>query len=324
MILPLVACCMVFLLSVAAIVLDLGQAVVSGRQMQNASDSAALAGARQLDKVKLSAPSSLPISPSTVDATVRLVAGGNAAESTLVTCTIIRWDQVPLGPCAGSAAVTSAMADGVLVTTGVSKATTFGKVLGTNQLRQDRTAAATIQPLVGQQAPLLVCAFGQSRPAPDIFVATSATGVTPVDYEINQNAVGWNYLAHAPGVADCGLAGSSWKGDGGPGVFLVPGYIDIGTGVQAGPIRSEIAGQPGCGNTTTLECVIALPVCSSSNGEGGSNGQLLCEHFGVFKLVAQTSNTQTFTLLGGLEATAGIGGTGSADRNDARVIKLVL
>jgi hypothetical protein len=311
---------MLFLMTMAAIVLDLGKAVVTGRQMQNAADAASLAGARQLDKVRLSADSSNPISSATVSGTVQTVAARNGADSSLVVCTLIHWDQAPLGPCSDAALVYSALAAGVLVTAGASHETTFARVIGVIQSRQNRAAAATIQPLIGQNAPLLVCAFGHS--APNIFVAVSAPGVTPVRYHINPAAVGSSYRAHAPHVSDCGLAGSAWKGDASEEVFMVPGWIDIGTGVQAGPVRSQIAGQQGCA-PNVLGCMIALPVCSGSNGLAGSNGRLLCELFAVFKLVSQTSNSQTFALMAGAEATIGIGGSGLAGPNAARLIKLV-
>lgn len=320
MVLLFVAFAVLVLFAVAAIVVDLGQGVVTGRQLQNASDAAALAGARALDKVRLSAGL---VSASTVDATVQLIASRNGAQSTLVTCTVIKWDQTPLGPCSNAANVNDPLADGVLVSAGALTPTVFARVRGTTQLRQDRTAAATVQPLVGQQAPLLVCVFLQPG-QPDIFVATSPLGVLPVVYAINPAAIGHPYLAHAPHVDNCGLASSAWKGDAGPGVFVLPGWLDIATGVKAGPIRSQIAGQPGCSPTMTIGCVLVLPICSGSNGLSGISGRLLCERFGVFKLLSQTVNTQTFTLLAGGEATPGLGGTGVPGPNDARMIKLVL
>lgn len=321
-VLVLVTASVLFLAIVAAIVLDLGQAVVTGRRMQNAADAAALAGTRQLDKVRLSAGSSNPVSPATVNDMVAIVATRNGADSQLVVCTLIQWDQVPLGPCSNGSLAHSAQAAGVLVTAGASNAAGFARVMGVTQTRQNRVAAATVQPLIGQRAPLLVCAFGHPTPAPAIFVVVSAPGVDPVRYGINPAAIGSNYRAHAPHVSDCGLAGSAWKGDAGGDVFMVPGWLDIGTGVQAGPIRSQIAGQQGCA-IDALGCVMALPVCSGSNGLAGSNGRLLCERFALFKLHSQTSNSQSFTLVAGAEATTGIGGFGLAGPNDARLVKLV-
>ena len=319
--LVLVTASVLFLAIVAAIALDLGQAVVTGRRMQNAADAAALAGTRQLDKVRLSASSSSPLSSATVNDMVLSVATQNGADSSLVVCTFIQWDQAPLGPCSNGSFAYNAQAAGVLVTAGASNATGFARVIGVTQTRQNRVAAATVQPLIGQRAPLLVCAFG--HPSPDIFVVVSAPGVNPVRYGINPAAIGSTYRAHAPHVSDCGLAGSAWKGDAGGDVFMLPGWLDIGTGVQAGPIRSQIAGQQGCA-PDAMGCVMALPVCSGSNGQAGDNGRLLCERFAVFKLVSSTSNSQTFALMAGAEATTGIGGLGRAGPNDARLVKLVL
>ena len=324
------------LVAIAAIVIDLGQAYADARRLQNAADAAALAGTRALDKVKLTSAS-----PSTVASTAQDVAVANGAEVSRVTCTVIDWQGSPLGPCSDATVVAHKDADGVLVSAGATRPTIFARffgvagapVLGTSGLAavgpgplaaatitQTRDSAATVQPLVGQDAPLLVCAYGQSdgtNPSPDILAGSSG------GYTINPTAVGKRYMLHGPKVATCGLSSSGWKGNAGLGPFNLPSWLDIGTGVSAGPIRSRIAGEMSCNTGLFVGCALVLPVCTNSNAAAGTNGQLYCNVFAAFRLVSQTSNSQTFELLGAVQVTSGIGGNGLPDPRGPRIIKLI-
>lgn len=93
--------------------------------------------------------------------------------------------------------------------------------------------------------------------------------------------------------------------------------------MRAGPIGTQIAGEPGCGVDFPLECVLILPICSGSNNRPGINGQMYCDLSGAFRLVAKTANTQDFRLLGAAQAIIGIGGNGYARPNDVRLIRLI-
>ncbi len=320
LVLFLVAFLVPVMVVVAAIVIDMGQGYVTAREMQNAADAAALAGSRTLDRVKAGKES-----PSAVAATALSVATANGAEASRVTCTVIGWRGNALGPCSNMVAVTHEEADGVDVTAGRASPTfflgstaTIGAV--TRNLVVSRDSAATIQPLISQDAPLLVCAFGQSdgkNPSPDIFVGS------PGSYVINPVAVGRRYLAHGPHVADCGLPGSGWKGVSASGTFTLPDWLGIDTGVRAGPVRSQILGEIACGTTLTVGCALVLPVCSMSNQQSGTNGQLYCDRFAGFRLVTQTSNSHTFELLGRSTVTNGRGGAGRPGPHDVRIVSLI-
>lgn len=320
---------MTMLLSVSAIVIDLGRVYVSARQTQNATDAAAMAGANTLDAMNLA--NTDPVSTAAaVDAVVMQIATRNGADGSLVACTWITWTGAPTVACGNPVGVRAA--SGVQVSAVAVNQTIFAKVMGRDTMRLERMAAATVQPLVGQDAPLLVCAFGQTgSPAPPNlllpvvpFVAGGpAYVINPLAVSPDNGVSGPVYKAHAPHVADCGLQGSSWKGVAGEGPFVLPDWLPIATGVKAGPTRSQIAGQPGCGTDLAVGCVLVLPVCSGSNGGSGSNGQMFCDMFGAFKLVAETSNTQQFRLLGAAEATIGLGGNGAVGDNDVRVIRLI-
>lgn len=322
----LVALGMTMLLTIAAIVLDLGGLYVTARQMQNASDAAAMAGTSALDKARLAGKDGHRI-VAAVEATVTQIASRNGADRALITCMLIAWDGTALGPCSDPAA--AVVADGVDVSAGAVKKTGFAGVLGVKSLRVDRQAAATIQPLIGHDAPLLVCAFDQPgmpdllRPATQIVTGGPVYTVNPAAVSPDRGKSGPIYRAHAPHVADCGLQGESFKGAAGSGPFMLPDWLPIATGVRAGPVRTEIAGEPGCGADLALECVLILPICSGSNKRPGSAGQLFCDLFGAFRLVAETANTQDFRLLGAAQAIIGIGGNGYARPNDVRLIRLI-
>ncbi len=310
----LVALAMTVLISIAAIVVDLGHAYVTARQMQNASDAAAMAGSHTLDAMR-GDPTATPQGTALkVDGRVRQIAVRNGAQADLVTCTWIQWDGTRLTPCSAPAPAT---AGGVEVSSGAVNQADFSQVLGVDSLRLDRVAAATIQPLMGQDAPLLVCAFGQEPSAPLL--------IGP-PYSINPAAVGQIYNAHGNDVADCSLKSSSWKGVAGVGPFQLPGWLPLSTGVKAGPTRTQIAGQPGCGVDLNVNgCVLVLPICSTGNAKPGIQGKLLCEVWGAFKLVIQdaTKNSHPFQLMGRAEAIVGIGGNGSPGADDVRLIRLI-
>ena len=310
-----VAIFLVPLMAMAALVIDLGTGYATARQMQNAADTAALAATRQLALVKYAGATA-----GTVDTTAHAIADANGADDSLVTCTVIKADQTPLGPCTTAANVVNSLAAGAQVAAGHRFATSFAAVLGTNALSPSRTAAATIQSLLRGDAPFLVCAFSQtdgSQPVPDLLLPSGANWV------VNAAAVGKNYFVHGPHVSSCGLGSNAWKGVANTGPFTLPNMLPITTGVKAGPVRQQIAGLPGCVNGYSIGCTMLLPICTSSDGGNGINGHLYCVTWGAFQLVAQTANTHTFTFLGTVTATSGQGSQTLPGTNDVHLIKLV-
>src|SRR3954465_11392383 len=92
----LVALLMVAMLIIAAIALDGGQAYADHRQMQNAADAAALAGARALERVRFRG------APSTdVNAQARGQATDNGASSSTshYSCTVMDKHQQAIAAC---------------------------------------------------------------------------------------------------------------------------------------------------------------------------------------------------------------------------------
>lgn len=356
MVIVLLAVGLVVFLAVAAVAIDLGVGYASSRQMQNAADAAALAGTQELECLKLAPPSNTvgcqvyPATASAVADVVAASAAANGSSSSDVTCDVIS-GYIPnsspgyqvIAPCSDTASwvpylntpdLAGQEADGVYVLAGTSEHTFFGSSSGLFNMTQRRQAAATVQTLVGGGSPLLACAYNQidqstGGAAPPLVVpsATSPTGyaVNPASV-YNPDTGGPQYFLHGPHVADCNLNSSAWKGlsDESQAWSNLPGWLPILTGDKAGPTRTNIANQANCPSlVATAGCVLVVPVCISSNANGGINGVMYCVGYGAFRLLNSNSNSQNFGFLGLANATAGQTGAGNPDPNGVNVVALV-
>lgn len=147
------AIAMLTLLSVAALVLDGGAAYSQRRQMQNAADAAAMAGAAAVDDVRFEgAPASA------VQDVVDLIAAQNGADTWV--CTLVDDSGSALGGCTDALVLAGTAAQGVRVVPSDVRATTFGKVVGVDSVTATTAATATIQRIVGGRAPFAVCSSG--------------------------------------------------------------------------------------------------------------------------------------------------------------------
>ena len=355
-ILVLLAVGLVVFLAVAAVVIDLGVGYASSRQMQNAADAAAMAGAQELECLKFSPATNsvgcqvFPASAASVGSVVSSVAGSNGADSTQLVCEVISGyipgatpDYQAIAPCAdtstwmpylNTADAQGQEADGVYVETGTTEHTVFGSTTGVRTLTQQRQAAATVQSLVGGGAPLLACAYNQTDQktggaAPNLLVPSTSS---PTGYAENPAAV-YNtgtqspqYFLHGPHVSECNLSSSGWKGlsDESQPWPSLPGWLPILTGDKAGPTRVALANQQDCSSLSGgTGCVLVLPICIDSNGAGGINGSLYCVGYGAFQLLSSQANSQNFAFLGLANATSGITGTGNPDANGVNVVSLI-
>lgn len=148
----LVALLVVAMLVIVAIVIDGGQGYVDRRQVQNAADAAAFAGARLLNEVRFQA------STTDLAQAVGAVAGDNRAEPSLLSCDVIDLAGRPLAPCSPNSGWSSRSdAVGVLVRTGIRRRTLFGRVAGVAELTPSASAAAGLQPLASARSPWMVC-----------------------------------------------------------------------------------------------------------------------------------------------------------------------
>jgi Flp pilus assembly protein TadG len=358
----IVALTMTMMVTITAIVIDLGNTYATHRQVQNAVDAAAMAATRQLAKGATGA---------TILSTAQTVVGANGADSSSVVCRIIAntltptpfpfltTDGAPL-TCANYTNRTNyPTADGVWVSASKTNNTFFGSIVNAPTLSTTAVAAATAQPLrvldslpvfaacgddqqmdqnsgppLSPAAPLLLDANGKA-PNP----ITNPNPVAPV--RINSAAIysssadggkgGPAYLIHAmSGVDTCGASSSSDKG-----LILIPisasgstpGSFNnlAGSGTHAGPTRSSVANQPGCDLGASVGCVMVLPICDQAQGNG-SNVYYRCEFFGSFQLLTANVNTDIVGFLGPAYplASYGQGGQGVPGANEMFVIKLVV
>ncbi len=304
----------------AALVIDMGQAYSSRRQMQNASDDAALAGANQLYRVKFPSSSPGPAS-STVWETVKDVAGRNGA--TAVSCSWVDSAGTPQGSCDPAVNPDPTLTDisGVLVTTTLTRATVFSGIVGRRSQPVSTSAAATIQPLAGTGAPFIICGVKTHGSGWDL-LNRDHTAVDPAKAQ----AVG-SIPIQASQIPTCG-AGAAFKGKSDPSdLFTSPGYYEgnNGNGNDAA-IRDLVVGATPCPPDSYDGCDIVIPIADSGTG----NGQFIRMHIVALSIWHVTGNGRgnpkysgTFVANKGL-VSSGQGGTGTVtDASTPAVVKLL-
>lgn len=240
----LMAISMTALLLVAGLVMDGGAAYAQRRQMQNAADASAMAGAAALDDVRFGGAA-----VGTVQSRAQQIAQRNGAESAV--CQIVDGTGAVVGPCTTAGAVLAPEARGVKVTPADVRNTMLGAFVGMKTVTARADATATIQPVVGAKAPYAVCSSG-------------ATG----KYDILTDGKIDTAKAAAAGLID--LVGAQvYKDDlgctasGGPGAGSFKGKIDETLQVTVG---STIAfNDPGVGNPEYSAFRMQCPVAPTTN-----------------------------------------------------------
>jgi len=300
------------MLAVGALVIDGGEGYAARRQMQNAADSAALAATRALDKARFSGGD-----PTQVDAVARAVASTNQADLSQFVCQVATSTLAPLANCADTATwLANPNAVGITVTTAETLKGIFSQAITKTPLTARAVASASIQTVVGGDAPFMMCANSlNGGETPSILLQDPLTQ----GWYINPLAVGHTYDIHGPQVADCGAGSNSFKGLAN-GPFVLPSWIPDSPGVRAGPSSSQVAGDNGCHDSVLDACVLLVPLCTTATGQGNSV-QMYCVGFGAFQISQTSANKHVGTLLPGAIATSGqTGGTPGAD--SVRLIKL--
>jgi len=334
------------LMGFAGLAIDGSRAFDERRQMQNAADASALAGARKFNDWLMNPEktSGAGTQASEVDEVVRAVAAENGADPALVQCSWMAngnatWAGAELGPCSVTYHATNA--SGVRVRTSASRKTVFIRAVGKDNFTASAQATAQVQRLTqfGQGVPFLVCSDYHSEvdgsgvevetAAPDL-LDQDAAGVWSIKPEAL--ASGARIKLHGSQINDCGLQGNNFKGVAyGPGNenAVVPGDWVPDPGTQAGPVRQDLGGIGGCDATDALDgCVLMLPICNKSNGEslssGGGAARLTCPLMGMFRIYQTGANSHSGVLIQEtLILSEGQGGDLPAGMNEARVIRLV-
>lgn len=308
------------LAGLAAVGVDLGQAYSARRQVQNATDAAAMAATRQLDRARFTGAVD-PVAAAAVSTTAAAVATANGADPASVGCTVVTRTGSTVAPCAPAAGwVASPAAVGVRVSALQTKATIFGGAVGQRSVTAGAQATAQVRAVNDLESAFMMCAAGSTDPrsngdGPAVGLLLPGTDL------VSPAAIGLTYTLHAPQVPRCGIGNNAFKGLADPSNSTVPGEWLTERGVRAGPTRAYIAGE--CGDADVVGCVIVVPLCYAGPASSLSGGSttLYCAAYGAFRITEATANTHVGVFLGSPVVTGGTG-TGPPTSGSARVVRL--
>jgi Flp pilus assembly protein TadG len=319
----LIAMSMSAVIATMGVVVDGSNAFATRRQMQNAADSAALAGARALDKLVVNGEAA-------VWTAVTASALSNGAELANITCHLETDLLVDLGTCPTAATGTATSlrnaASAVKVTVGATKTTSFIRVVGVQNFTARASSTAQIEGLRAGNSPFAICAVSDNDPRSLGDGQTPGQEIILPDNSMNPNALWVNggpiYELQDPTSIGCGQ-GNQFKGltDDANTDYPVPGPWNLANGDHGINVANAVvAGNTACRGGISLNCVILVPLCHAADPP--VNDILYCERFGAFQIV----DIQGASRLGGrlvdhVLATGGQGG-GHAGTGEARVIKL--
>nr|WP_249420008.1 pilus assembly protein TadG-related protein [Rhabdothermincola salaria] len=283
------------LVLVAALAIDGGQAYANRRQMQNASDAAAMAGAAAFATQRSQPAPGL----SSVTDQVRTVAEANGADVTgdRLKCWFVD-DQVrrlpigsPVDICGSGATWASAnagSASGVEVETSADKETFFAQVGGIETVSARTEAAATLQPLVGTGAtfPFIMCGVADS----------GGFDILDQNLQVRPEVIGSIlYPLQDPGGGNtetfkrCDGGSNTFKGKGDGDPAIVGEWTGTDTGNDdPDPLSGDftpVLGSDACpANTLTFDgCLMVVPLASNARGTG-SNAEVYIVGFSVFEV----------------------------------------
>jgi Flp pilus assembly protein TadG len=313
----LIAVSMVAVIGTFGVVIDGSNAFAQRRQMQNAADSAAMAGARALEELAT-------LGEAAIWNAVLASATSNGSDPSEVTCRLTTDLLVDLGACptaaTGTATALRDMASGVRVRVGVTKQTSFVRIVGAEQFTARAGATGQIQAAQEGISPFILCATGTNDPRS--YGSGQAIPILLPDDTINPNAVGTPYMLQDSNVATCGQSSSTFKGlsldfESHP----VPGPWDLYNGNHGANVSSTVvAGNSACRGTLTTGCIVPVPLCHGMTTN--TQGKLHCVRFGGFRVIdTQGQSRIAGVLVDNVKVTGGQGG-GHAQPGEIRVIKL--
>lgn len=274
----LVVLLVVAMLVIAAIVLEGGHAYADRRQMQNAADAAAFAGARVLHQVRFQS------STTDLASTVQAVASDNNADPGLVTCEVIDGAGRSLAPCSPRTGWSSRPeAAGVRVRADLSRKTVFGRLAGVSELRASASGAAVLQNLAAARSPWMIC--GNPRlPGGFDLIDPATRGLRPDAVLQKLYGEGGTALLDPRGIpiagktaATCGLS-SNWNGlvDPASQPVRLGQFALADRGKQVGQYHYDdiLAGVGGCpknfADGEVTRCLAMVPVFDQVDGNAQS------------------------------------------------------
>jgi Flp pilus assembly protein TadG len=327
-----VAVTLLGMLAVAGLVIDGGSAYAERRQMQNAADASALAGANELQRYRSGATGSTSDDVYAV-AAARAIANG-AGSGTKFTCQLVLYNlatgaELGTQACPTTSAVSlPANALGVRVRATSQSKTSFMGAVGVKSFRSNGTATANLERAAVSAAPFLICANAPGQPAPLLILPDA----NPDAATVNPAAIGLEYdiwgNAIKLGGKDCGNPSSSFRGLLDPaGVpYAMPGWWDTYTGNKNGQVGPTTAG--GCGlsdisnaSSISVGCELALPLCTNGQGNASSFAAY-CVRVGRFRVTHASNHDVKGVFIGGGVVLSGAG-HGLPTAADAVVIHLI-
>ena len=303
--LVIIALAVVALLGTAGLAVDGGRIFSARRQAQNATDTAALAGADALFAYQYAAATNAARDASTINTATLDKLSGNAT-ATAPLCQLVDPQGNALQPCLGASDSQLIAASGVQASGTIQQSGALIQVLGVNGYSAHAQATATIQPIVAVSTPFIVCGAAQNgwnflNPDGTINAAYLANKTIPI-----QQAQ----------VPDCGAGPNKFKGVGAP-----TGPVSVGTweNVTAGNgyssvVANAVAGQTPCPADVTQipasGCAMIIPIASTARGT--TTVQLYIANFAIF-MVTPASGTNGLKYQGAFMAPANLAllGTGA-------------
>jgi Flp pilus assembly protein TadG len=317
---PFLAIAMVALLTFTGLVVDGSNAFAQRRQMQNAADSSALAGANALNRYSIGTGTATAIHAAALSE-----ATSNGADPASFTCTLVRsGGGTQACPTATNGLTVPSDAFRVRTQTSQTHDTLFMRVIGNDEFSASASAAAAVQRVTGGTAPFMVCALGQ---APEPNLLDNSNPAVPIDdWPINAAAIGRTYNVWGNDIKahDCGNPSSSFRGlvDEGNGPYELPGDWESRTGNKNGPTLALIGSGTPCDANYTVGCVMVLPLCPTGNDSGGSNFEMHCTRMGAFEVTHVSNHDLDAIFRGGVTLADGPAG-GDPVSGEARVVRLV-
>jgi hypothetical protein len=347
-VLVLVAGAAVALLLMTALAIDGGQAYANRRQVQNGADAAAMAGTRELARVRFTPPTTVSGVVSevldVVDKNIPDLQGGDVS-CWFVTSTLTRTsgDVCQAPSTSWNSATNGAL--GVEVSARGVKQTYFAQIAGHETVEARTDAAATIQPLIATagKSPFILCG---------IFASNGFDVLDPNTLLVKPSAIGPRYPLQDPGPGNnttfkrCDAQSNTFKGksDGSPIRLGDWTGVDTGNGppLPLDEDSTQVLGPDACElNTTTYPdtgCLMVIPIASNADDQGGSNTDVYIVQFAVFRvwgkatgqrppecdnMIVSLPNTRYCGEITTAQVGEGETGTGPVEQGQAYAIKLV-
>lgn len=318
----LIAFIMVGLLAFGGLVIDGGDAFAQRRQMQNASDASATAGANALYLYKRGTGSGADVFLKAREAAV-----ANGAKQSSFTCDLVLYNglgvETGTTPCQGATNASLNAAFKVRVHTDSDHSTQLIRVVGIQSFNARGAAAASLRAGSVANSPFMLCAAPGTAHTPPLLLPDVTD---PTGWKINPAAIDVVYDIWGNPIkdSDCGI-GNDFRGlvDNATG-YAIPGIWPADSGNKAGHrVAASLIG--GCTVEKDVQikdippdCEFAIPLCDAAAGAKS----LHCVKVGRFRTVLDPSNTMIMArFLGGGLVTSGEG-SGIPSPQDVTIIKL--